>query len=124
AIVAADLLAQAEHGADSQVVLLSPSSVLIAAVHAECARQAESLPRRDIATAALAHARLILVRDLDQAVDVAERYAPEHLIVQVREPRALLPRLTTAGSVFLGAWSPETVGDYCAGPNHVLPTGG
>ncbi len=65
---------------------------------------------------------MILVGDLDEAVAVSERYAPEHLIVQTRDPRALLPRLSAAGSIFLGAWSPETLGDYCAGPNHVLPT--
>jgi len=122
--VAADLLAQAEHGPDSHVVLLSPAQSLIDAVAVECRRQLASLPRVDIATAALTHARLVRVDDLAEAIRVAERYAPEHLILQVREPRALLPGITTAGSVFLGAWSPETVGDYCAGPNHVLPTSG
>jgi histidinol dehydrogenase len=121
-LVAADLLAQAEHGSDSQVVLLSPDRGLLDAVAGECRRQAADLPRAAIAQAALVHARLILVADLAEAVQVAERYAPEHLIVQTRQPRALLPGLTTAGSVFLGPWSPETVGDYCAGPNHVLPT--
>jgi histidinol dehydrogenase len=121
-LVAADLLAQAEHGSDSQVVLLSPDRGLLDAVAGECRRQAGELPRAAIAQAALEHARLILVADLAQAVELAERYAPEHLIVQTRQPRALLPALTTSGSVFLGPWSPETVGDYCAGPNHVLPT--
>lgn len=120
--VAADLLAQAEHGADSQVVLVSPSHVLLREVAAAVERQSATLPRRAIAEAALAHARLIHVGDLDEAVAVSERYAPEHLIVQTRDPRALLPRLSAAGSIFLGAWSPETLGDYCAGPNHVLPT--
>ncbi len=120
--VAADLLAQAEHGADSQVLLLTPSTLLIDAVASAVETQLAQLPRRDIAAAALAHARLIRVSDLDQAVDVSERYAPEHLIVQTLDPRALLPRLSNAGSIFLGAYSPETVGDYCAGPNHVLPT--
>ena len=120
--VAADLLAQAEHGADSQVLLVSPSNDLLDAVEDALAQQCATLPRRDIASFALAHARLIRVRDLDEAIEVSERYAPEHLIVETREPRALLPRLSNAGSVFLGAWSPETVGDYCAGPNHVLPT--
>ncbi|HUD41318.1 MAG TPA: histidinol dehydrogenase [Dokdonella sp.] len=120
--VAADLLAQAEHGADSQVVLVSPSPVLLREVAAAVERQAATLPRRAIAEAALAHARLIRVGDLDEAIAVSERYAPEHLIVQTRDPRALLPRLSAAGSIFLGAWSPETLGDYCAGPNHVLPT--
>ncbi|PZQ15371.1 MAG: histidinol dehydrogenase [Rhodanobacter denitrificans] len=120
--VAADLLAQAEHGADSQVVLVSPSAALLREVAAAVERQSATLPRRAIAEAALTHARLIHVGDLDEAVTVSERYAPEHLIVQTRDPRALLPRLSAAGSIFLGAWSPETLGDYCAGPNHVLPT--
>jgi histidinol dehydrogenase len=120
--VAADLLAQAEHGADSQVLLVSPSAALLDAVDAEIARQLPALPRREIAGRALAHARFVQVRDLDEAIAVCERYAPEHLIVATRDPRALLPSLSQAGSIFLGAWSPETVGDYCAGPNHVLPT--
>jgi histidinol dehydrogenase len=120
--VAADLLAQAEHGSDSQVLLVSPSDRLLDAVEVALADQLTTLPRRAIASAALAHARLIRVRDLDAAIEVSERYAPEHLIVATREPRALMPRLSNAGSIFLGAWSPETVGDYCAGPNHVLPT--
>lgn len=120
--VAADLLAQAEHGADSQVVLVSPSAALLREVAAAVERQSATLPRRAIAKAALTHARWIHVGDLDEAVTVSERYAPEHLIVQTRDPRALLPRLSAAGSIFLGAWSPETLGDYCAGPNHVLPT--
>ncbi|MEO6689764.1 MAG: histidinol dehydrogenase [Dokdonella sp.] len=122
AFVAADLLAQAEHGADSQVLLLSPSERLLVAVAREVTAQVAQLPRRDIALAALAHARLIRVANLAEAVQVSERYAPEHLIVNTRDARALLPGISNAGSVFLGAWSPETVGDYCAGPNHVLPT--
>jgi histidinol dehydrogenase len=122
AFVAADLLAQAEHGADSQVILVSPSEALLDAVEAALQEQLANLPRADIARAALAHARLIRVVDLAQAVEVSERYAPEHLIVNTREPRTLLPALGNAGSIFLGAWSPETLGDYCAGPNHVLPT--
>ena len=120
--VAADLLAQAEHGIDSQVLLVSPSARLLNEVEAALATQVATLPRREIATAALAHARLVHVRDLDEAIGVSERYSPEHLIVATRDPRALLPKLGNAGSIFLGAWSPETVGDYCAGPNHVLPT--
>jgi len=122
AFVAADLLAQAEHGADSQVLLVSPSARLLDDVANALRAQLPTLPRRDIAAAALAHARLIRVGDLDEAVAVSERYAPEHLIVNTRDARALLPALSRAGSIFLGAWSPETVGDYCAGPNHVLPT--
>jgi histidinol dehydrogenase len=122
AFVAADLLAQAEHGADSQVLLVSPSLSLLNAAERAIALQLPTLPRRDIAEAALEHARFIRVRDIDEAVEVSERYAPEHLIVATRNPRELLPALGNAGSIFLGAWSPETVGDYCAGPNHVLPT--
>lgn len=122
AFVAADLLAQAEHGPDSQVLLVSDSAAFLDAVESEVTRQLISLPRVDTAARSLAHARLVLVADLTQATDVANRYAPEHLIVQTRAPRALLPRIQDAGSVFLGPWSPETVGDYCAGPNHVLPT--
>lgn len=120
--VAADLLAQAEHGADSQVVLLSPSARLLQDVANAVSTQLADLPRRDIAMAALAHARLIRVADLAEAVQISETYAPEHLIINTRDPRALLPQLGNAGSIFLGEWSPETVGDYCAGPNHVLPT--
>ena len=120
--VAADLLAQAEHGSDSQVLLVSASERLLGAVADAIARQLATLPRRRIAAAALAHARLLRVGSLDEAIAVSERYAPEHLIVNVRDARALLPRLNQAGSIFLGPWSPETVGDYCAGPNHVLPT--
>lgn len=122
AFVAADLLAQAEHGSDSQVLLASPSAALLDAVAREIERQLTTLPRAAIARESLAHARLVRVADLDEAVAVSERYAPEHLIVNVREARALLPKLSNAGSIFLGAWSPESVGDYCAGPNHVLPT--
>lgn len=120
--VAADLLAQAEHGADSQVLLVSPDAALLDAVDTAVAAQLATLPRREIAEAALAHARMIQVDTLDEAVEVSERYAPEHLIVATRDARGLLPRLSRAGSIFLGAWSPETLGDYCAGPNHVLPT--
>lgn len=120
--VAADLLAQAEHGADSQVVLVSDDDALLDAVAHALSSQLDTLPRAAIARESLAHARLIRVASLDEAVEVSERYAPEHLIVNVREARALLPKLSNAGSIFLGAWSPESIGDYCAGPNHVLPT--
>ncbi|WP_298191482.1 histidinol dehydrogenase [Metallibacterium sp.] len=123
-VVAADLLAQAEHGPDSQVLLVSPSAALIAAVQAEVAHQCALLPRAAIAQQALAASRAIRVQDLAQAVVVNNDYAPEHLILQVRAPRALLDSVRSAGSVFLGAWSPESVGDYCSGTNHVLPTDG
>ncbi len=124
AFVAADLLSQAEHGPDSQVVLLSPSSALLDAVAGEVDRQCATLPRNDTARQALAQSRLILVASLAQAIEVSNRYAPEHLIIQTAEPRALLDDIESAGSIFLGAWTPESVGDYCSGSNHVLPTYG
>jgi histidinol dehydrogenase len=122
--VAADLLSQAEHGPDSQVILLSPSAALLDRVAAEVERQCAVLPRAEIARQALAQSRLIAVDSLAQAVEVSNRYAPEHLILQVAEPRALLDGIDSAGSIFLGQWTPESVGDYCSGSNHVLPTYG
>jgi len=124
AFVAADLLSQAEHGPDSQVILLSPSSDMLDSVANEVARQCAALPRHAIASQALAQSRLIQVDSLAQAIEVSNRYAPEHLILQVAEPRLLLEDVDSAGSVFLGAWTPESVGDYCSGSNHVLPTYG
>lgn len=122
--VAADLLSQAEHGADSQVILISDSAALIAAAESELARQLAALPRADTAAKALAHSRSILAADLDQAVAISNAYAPEHLIIHTAAPRALLPQIAHAGSIFLGAYSPESVGDYASGTNHVLPTYG
>jgi histidinol dehydrogenase len=124
AFVAADLLSQAEHGPDSQVVLLSPSAALLDAVAAEVERQVTTLPRSETVLKALAQSRLIAVDSLSQAVAVSNRYAPEHLIIQTAEPRALLDGIESAGSIFLGSWTPESVGDYCSGSNHVLPTYG
>jgi histidinol dehydrogenase len=124
AFVAADLLSQAEHGPDSQVILLSPAAALLDAVEAEVASQCAALPRAEIAEQALSQSRLIAVASLAQAVEVSNRYAPEHLILQVNNPRELLDGVESAGSVFLGAWTPESVGDYCSGSNHVLPTYG
>ena len=122
--VAADLLAQAEHGPDSQVLLISDSDTLIAAVREQIGLQLARLPRAAIATQALAHSRTIRVADLATAVAISNRYAPEHLLLQVADPRALLTLVRAAGSIFLGAFSPESVGDYCSGTNHVLPTDG
>ncbi|OGT55728.1 MAG: histidinol dehydrogenase [Gammaproteobacteria bacterium RIFCSPHIGHO2_12_FULL_63_22] len=124
AFVASDLLSQAEHGTDSQVILLALSADFIEAVGVEIERQLLVLPRAEIARAALAHARLILVDDLDQAFDISNAYAPEHLILALRDARAWLPRVRSAGSVFLGDHAPESLGDYCSGTNHVLPTNG
>lgn len=122
--VASDLLSQAEHGPDSQVLLVSPSAELLDRVANEVERQRVELPRADIAAMALGESRLILVADLAEAVEVSNRYAPEHLIIQTADPRALLDGVESAGSVFLGEWTPESVGDYCSGSNHVLPTYG
>lgn len=122
--VAADLLAQAEHDTIAQVVLVSPSRELAQSVSAELEAQISRLGRREIVTQAMANSRCIVVADLEMAVAVSNDYAPEHLIIQTRDPRALLGRVTCAGSVFLGAWSPESIGDYCSGTNHVLPTYG
>ena len=122
--VAADLLSQAEHGPDSQVILLSDSAALIDAVAVELDKQCNVLGRAATARLALQSSRLIEVADLSQAVAISNRYAPEHLILNVADPRLLLASVQSAGSVFLGAWSPESVGDYCSGTNHVLPTYG
>ncbi|WP_215397259.1 histidinol dehydrogenase [Rheinheimera oceanensis] len=124
AFVAADLLSQAEHGPDSQVVLVSNSADLISAVQAEVAIQLAQLPRKDIAAAALSHSRYILTADLTQAVAVTNAYAPEHLIVQTACDDALVDTFTSAASIFVGKWTPESAGDYASGTNHVLPTYG
>lgn len=120
--VAADLLAQAEHGPDSQSILVSPSDELIEEVAACVEVQRLRLPRAEIAAKSLAQGRLVKVDSLQQAVEVSNIYAPEHLILNVVNPRALIDLISSAGSIFLGAWSPESVGDYCSGTNHVLPT--
>jgi histidinol dehydrogenase len=124
AFVAADLLAQAEHSEDAQVVLVTTSRAVAEACIAEVDRQLDALPRKAIAARAIAESRVLLVPDLATALDVSNRYAPEHLILQVARPRDWLGRVRNAGSVFLGAWTPETMGDYCSGTNHVLPTYG
>ncbi len=122
--VAADLLSQAEHGPDSQAILVTDSAALAERVAAELRAQAAALPRAEILGEALAHARLVVVADIVQALEVSNAYAPEHLILAVDAPRALLPGVRSAGSVFLGHWAPEALGDYCSGTNHVLPTYG
>jgi len=124
AFVAADLLAQAEHSEDAQVVLVTTSREIAAACIAEVERQMVLLPRRDIVAKSIAESRVLVVPNLETALEVSNRYAPEHLILQVESPRQWLPRVRNAGSVFLGAWTPETMGDYCSGTNHVLPTYG
>ncbi|MCY7354986.1 MAG: histidinol dehydrogenase [Lysobacter sp.] len=122
--VAADLLSQAEHGADSQVILVSDSQSLLEATAAEIERQLPALPRGDIARQALASSRLIRTMTIEDAFDISNGYAPEHLILALRDARSWLDRVEAAGSVFLGDWAPEALGDYCSGTNHVLPTGG
>ncbi|WP_417707281.1 histidinol dehydrogenase [Rheinheimera aquimaris] len=124
AFVAADLLSQAEHGPDSQVILVSDNSDVIAAVQAEVASQLSQLPRKDIAEAALSHSRYILTSDLAQAVTVTNAYAPEHLIVQTACDDELVAQFNSAASIFVGKWTPESAGDYASGTNHVLPTYG
>lgn len=122
--VAADLLSQAEHGPDSQVLLLSDSTELLDRVEQALVRQLAALPRADIAREALAKSQLIEVGTLADAFAISNTYAPEHLIVALREPRAWLDQVEAAGSVFLGDYTPEALGDYCSGTNHVLPTAG
>jgi histidinol dehydrogenase len=124
--VAADLLAQAEHGSgDECAVLLTPSSALAKAVRVEIERQLEALPRRaDIARVLRRRGALVVVRNLREAVEIAEQVAPEHLELMVREPQRWIPQLRSSGAIFVGAYAPAPLGDYIAGPNHVLPTGG
>lgn len=122
--IAADLLSQAEHGPDSQVVLLTPDETLAKAVIAETETQLTLLSRAEIAKQALAESRVIITRDLDQCIEISNSYGPEHLIIQTNDADTRVDSITSAGSVFLGAWSPESAGDYASGTNHVLPTYG
>jgi histidinol dehydrogenase len=122
--VAADLLAQAEHDGQAQAILVTPSRKLAEATAAAIQTQLGKLSRRAILDKSLASSRCIVVPDLDTAMRVANEYAAEHLILEVHEPRRWLPQIHNAGSIFLGAWSPEPMGDYCSGTNHVLPTYG
>lgn len=122
--VAADLLAQAEHSVDAQAVLLTTSRTLAEGVLKELELQMKRLSRGDLLTQAIQHARIILVPDLRTGVDVSNFYAPEHLIIQTSDPRALVNEVRNAGAIFVGPYTPETMGDYCTGANHVLPTYG
>ncbi|MFM5027075.1 histidinol dehydrogenase [Aeromonas caviae] len=124
AFVASDLLSQAEHGPDSQVVLVTTSASLADAIGSEIQAQLAELSRRDIAEQALKASLVILCDNLEEACAISNAYAPEHLIVQTRAPRDLLDKLENAGSIFLGTWTPESVGDYASGTNHTLPTYG
>lgn len=124
AFVASDLLSQAEHGVDSQVILVTTSSELLQRVQQEVARQLEQLPRKQIAAKSLESSRLVLVKDMEEAVAMVNEYAPEHLIVETKDYMQIAERVVNAGSVFLGPYSPESAGDYASGTNHTLPTNG
>lgn len=122
--VAADLLSQAEHGADSQVVLITTSEELVREVEEEVMSQLKLLQRREIAEKSLANSKLILVNDKEEAIEMTNEYAPEHLIIETKDYMDLAEKVVNAGSVFLGALTPESAGDYASGTNHTLPTNG
>lgn len=122
--IAADLLSQAEHGPDSQVVLLTPDEKIAQEVSNEVDKQLMQLSRQDIAEKALKESRLIVTNDLEECVDISNRYGPEHLIIQTKNADQLVDKINSAGSIFIGDWSPESAGDYASGTNHVLPTYG
>ncbi len=124
AFVAADLLAQAEHGADSQAVLVSNSQRLLDSVHVALQEQLERLPRATIAAKAIANSYAVYCNSLEEAIAFSNAYAPEHLILSIYEPEKLAAQIINAGSVFLGHYTPESVGDYASGTNHTLPTSG
>lgn len=122
--VAADLLSQAEHGPDSQVLLITPHAEIIQPVQIEIDRQLATLPRKDIAEKSLANSQIILVKNMAEAIEITNEYAPEHLIIATRNPREIAHQILHAGSVFLGHYSTESAGDYASGTNHTLPTKG
>lgn len=124
AFIAADLLAQAEHGSDSQVLLVTTMASLIPDVMEEISKQVQSLPRKPIALQALENSKLILVKDIPEAIDLVNAYAPEHLILNCQDVDEVANNIINAGSVFIGNYTPETVGDYASGTNHTLPTNG
>ena len=124
AFVAADLLSQAEHGVDSQVVLITTSEKLLNEVEYEVQHQLSRLPRWQIAEKSLANSKLILVKDMDEVIELTNEYAPEHLIIETRNYMELAEKVVNAGSVFLGSYTPESAGDYASGTNHTLPTNG
>lgn len=122
--VAADLLSQAEHGPDSQVVLITNHPDIIPPIQEEIERQVATLPRKEIALKSLQNSRVFLVHNTEEAIELANEYAPEHLIIETRDPRAIAQHIVHAGSVFLGHYSTESAGDYASGTNHTLPTKG
>ena len=122
--VAADLLSQAEHGPDSQVLLITPHAEIIQSVQIEIDRQLATLPRKDIAEKSLANSQIILVKNMAEAIEITNEYAPEHLIIETKDYMQVAERIVNAGSVFLGPYTPESAGDYASGTNHTLPTNG
>ena len=122
--VAADLLSQAEHGPDSQVILVCQDELTAGLVEEEVSRQLEMLPRRDIAAKALENSRVVVLASPEDQIEFINAYAPEHLIISVNEPWAFAGQITSAGSVFIGNYTPESAGDYASGTNHTLPTAG
>lgn len=123
-LVASDLLSQAEHGTDSQSILLTDSEELAEQVQHHLERQLDRLPRRMLAVQSLAHSALIVVKDIDKAIDISNTYAPEHLILHLEDAQEHTDQIRNAGSVFVGRWTPESAGDYASGTNHTLPTSG
>lgn len=124
AFVAADLLSQAEHGADSQVLLVSTQQNVIEQVQQELDKQLAALPRKDMAVKALENSKAIVLKTIEDAIDLVNEYAAEHLIISCKEDEAIAAKIINAGSIFLGNYSPESVGDYASGTNHTLPTNG
>ncbi len=124
AFVAADMLSQAEHGVDSQAILITTSEKLADEVMTEVYRQVEELPRVDLAKLALGNSKFIVVKDLQEVIDITNEYAPEHLIISTKNYREIAEKITNAGSIFLGHLTPESAGDYASGTNHTLPTNG
>ena len=122
--VAADLLSQAEHGIDSQVILLTTSESICENVQKEIKEQIKHLPRKEIAEKALANSKIVLLHSTDEAIELSNFYAPEHLILTCSNAEELIDKIVSAGSVFIGNYSPESVGDYASGTNHTLPTNG
>ena len=124
AFVASDLLSQAEHGADSQAILVTTSKTLAESVSREVAGQLDALPRKALAEKSLAHSRIIVLRTREEIIELTNMYAPEHLIIETKDYEEIAVRITSAGSVFLGHYTPESAGDYASGTNHTLPTNG
>ena len=124
AFVASDLLSQAEHGADSQAILITTSEALAESVSREVAGQLDALPRKALAEKSLAHSRIIVLRTREEIIELTNMYAPEHLIIETKDYEEIAVRITSAGSVFLGHYTPESAGDYASGTNHTLPTNG